>query len=414
MTDAQWDVLFDVNVDGVWRLAVAAVPALLSAPVPRQGRFVAVSSAAGVLGLRRLAAYRASKHAVIGLVQRAGCRPGRHRGDRQRGLPRLDPHRHCWRSRPASTGWARARSSPASSWSNACSTRGARRPDRLALRGRVERRHRGGAGRRRGTQRFLTSGSCPGDVTPGGLGAAGRGRGSGRTRPRSCRRRQAHHAQDDQGRPGEGGRAAEHVAAVTGQGPADLRQDARLGGRAVRRGDGAPSRRPTPPSSTRSRRWVTTGSPRRARFLRRAVGPRGSRLVGAVPLGRGGRRQRLQAPPAGRGPTARHRGPVVDDQGGAGGGDRAGEPASHGGGEALGPPARTGRRTSGGPGSAWRAGQAEAEHGDDVPLDLVGAAAEGEDGLGPRAAAPAGPAAPRRASPPGGSPAWPTTSSSVR
>ena len=69
MTEAQWRVNFDVNVDGVWRLAVAAVPALLSAPVPRQGRFVAVSSAAGVLGLRRLAAYGASKHAVVGLVR---------------------------------------------------------------------------------------------------------------------------------------------------------------------------------------------------------------------------------------------------------------------------------------------------------------------------------------------------------
>jgi SDR family mycofactocin-dependent oxidoreductase len=67
--DAQWDVLFDVNVNGVRHLSAAAVPVLLQEPVPRQGRFVAVASAAGLLGLRRLAAYSASKHAVIGLMR---------------------------------------------------------------------------------------------------------------------------------------------------------------------------------------------------------------------------------------------------------------------------------------------------------------------------------------------------------
>jgi SDR family mycofactocin-dependent oxidoreductase len=67
--DAQWDVLFDVNVNGVRHLASAAVPVLLEAPAPRQGRVVAVSSAAGLLGLRRLSGYSASKHAVIGLVK---------------------------------------------------------------------------------------------------------------------------------------------------------------------------------------------------------------------------------------------------------------------------------------------------------------------------------------------------------
>ena len=67
--DAQWDALFDVNVNGVRHLAAAAVPALLEAPAPRQGRVVAVASAAGLLGLRRLSAYSASKHAVIGLMR---------------------------------------------------------------------------------------------------------------------------------------------------------------------------------------------------------------------------------------------------------------------------------------------------------------------------------------------------------
>ena len=67
--DAAWSVLLDVNTAGVWRLARAAVPAMLERPAPRQGRFVAVSSASGTLGMPLLAAYSAAKHAVIGLVR---------------------------------------------------------------------------------------------------------------------------------------------------------------------------------------------------------------------------------------------------------------------------------------------------------------------------------------------------------
>ncbi|MGH9018443.1 MAG: mycofactocin-coupled SDR family oxidoreductase [Acidimicrobiales bacterium] len=67
--DAGWEVQFDVNVGGIRHLATAAVPVLLEAPAPRHGRVVAVSSAAGLLGLRRLSGYSASKHAVIGLIK---------------------------------------------------------------------------------------------------------------------------------------------------------------------------------------------------------------------------------------------------------------------------------------------------------------------------------------------------------
>jgi SDR family mycofactocin-dependent oxidoreductase len=67
--DSEWDLLFEVNVTGVRRLAAAAVPALLGRPEPRQGRFVVVASTAAMLGLRRLGGYVASKHAVVGLVR---------------------------------------------------------------------------------------------------------------------------------------------------------------------------------------------------------------------------------------------------------------------------------------------------------------------------------------------------------
>ena len=69
MGRAQWDELFAVNTDGPWNLASAAVPVLLRAPEPRQGRIVVVASAASTLGLRRLAAYGATKHAAVGLVR---------------------------------------------------------------------------------------------------------------------------------------------------------------------------------------------------------------------------------------------------------------------------------------------------------------------------------------------------------
>jgi NAD(P)-dependent dehydrogenase (short-subunit alcohol dehydrogenase family) len=61
-------VQLDVNLTGAWRLARAAVPAMLARPEPRRGRFIAVSSAAGVKGLPMLAAYSASKHGLVGLV----------------------------------------------------------------------------------------------------------------------------------------------------------------------------------------------------------------------------------------------------------------------------------------------------------------------------------------------------------
>jgi len=60
--------LLEVNLGGVLNCARAGIPALLRRPEPRTGRFVAVASAAAVRGLPQLAAYTASKAAVVGLV----------------------------------------------------------------------------------------------------------------------------------------------------------------------------------------------------------------------------------------------------------------------------------------------------------------------------------------------------------
>ena len=68
-TDATWDAMIGVNLTGVFHLARAVVPHLLTCPDPRQGRFVAVASAAAHHGLPQLAAYSAAKHGVAGLVK---------------------------------------------------------------------------------------------------------------------------------------------------------------------------------------------------------------------------------------------------------------------------------------------------------------------------------------------------------
>jgi SDR family mycofactocin-dependent oxidoreductase len=61
--------LLDVDLVGVWNTATVAIPHMLHGPSPQNCRFVAVASAAGSVGLFRLAGYNAAKHGVIGLVK---------------------------------------------------------------------------------------------------------------------------------------------------------------------------------------------------------------------------------------------------------------------------------------------------------------------------------------------------------
>lgn len=66
---AQLQALMEVNAMGVWHTAAATIPVLLDQPDPSGCRFVAVASTAGHKGLFHLAAYTASKHAVVGIVR---------------------------------------------------------------------------------------------------------------------------------------------------------------------------------------------------------------------------------------------------------------------------------------------------------------------------------------------------------
>jgi SDR family mycofactocin-dependent oxidoreductase len=69
MPDDQLEAVLAVNLHGVIATARAAIPALLARPEPREGRFIAVSSAAATRGLPLLAAYCAAKAGVSGLIR---------------------------------------------------------------------------------------------------------------------------------------------------------------------------------------------------------------------------------------------------------------------------------------------------------------------------------------------------------
>ncbi|MCU4184281.1 mycofactocin-coupled SDR family oxidoreductase [Acidiferrimicrobium sp. IK] len=78
VSDEAWQAMIGINLEGPWRLARAAVPALLARPAPRRGRFVAVASTGGLVGLPRLSAYCAAKAGVIGLVRALAAELGPH------------------------------------------------------------------------------------------------------------------------------------------------------------------------------------------------------------------------------------------------------------------------------------------------------------------------------------------------
>jgi NAD(P)-dependent dehydrogenase (short-subunit alcohol dehydrogenase family) len=64
--DAVWERVFAVNVDGVFRLTRAVVPAMLAAG---RGAIVNVASEAALRGNAAGVAYTASKHAVVGITR---------------------------------------------------------------------------------------------------------------------------------------------------------------------------------------------------------------------------------------------------------------------------------------------------------------------------------------------------------
>ncbi|HEX3591088.1 MAG TPA: mycofactocin-coupled SDR family oxidoreductase [Pseudonocardiaceae bacterium] len=72
----QHQAVLDVDLGGVLNLARVAIPALLRRPRPRDGRFLAVASAAATSGLPMLATYCAAKAGVAGLIRALGAELG--------------------------------------------------------------------------------------------------------------------------------------------------------------------------------------------------------------------------------------------------------------------------------------------------------------------------------------------------
>jgi NAD(P)-dependent dehydrogenase (short-subunit alcohol dehydrogenase family) len=66
VSDAVWERVFSVNVDGMFRLTRAVLPAMLAAGA---GSIVNVASEAGLRGSAAGLAYTASKHAVVGITR---------------------------------------------------------------------------------------------------------------------------------------------------------------------------------------------------------------------------------------------------------------------------------------------------------------------------------------------------------
>jgi SDR family mycofactocin-dependent oxidoreductase len=69
MPAEQLGAVLGVDLGGPITAARVGIPALLRRPAPRQGRFLAVASAAASRGLPKLAAYGAAKAGVAGLVR---------------------------------------------------------------------------------------------------------------------------------------------------------------------------------------------------------------------------------------------------------------------------------------------------------------------------------------------------------
>ena len=66
MTEEDWDAIMDVNLKGVFLCCRAVMPGMMER---RRGRIINTSSVAGKTGSSGLAAYAASKSAVIGFTQ---------------------------------------------------------------------------------------------------------------------------------------------------------------------------------------------------------------------------------------------------------------------------------------------------------------------------------------------------------
>jgi SDR family mycofactocin-dependent oxidoreductase len=74
MSEAQWDTVIDVNLNGTWRTLRAAVPAMIEAG--NGGSIIVVSSSAGLKATPGNAHYAASKHGLVALTNALALEAG--------------------------------------------------------------------------------------------------------------------------------------------------------------------------------------------------------------------------------------------------------------------------------------------------------------------------------------------------
>ena len=86
LAEADWDRIFGVNIKGLFLCCKAAIPALRES----SGNIVNIASISGLAGDYAMAAYNASKGAVINYTRALAVDCARDGDPRQRGLPRPD------------------------------------------------------------------------------------------------------------------------------------------------------------------------------------------------------------------------------------------------------------------------------------------------------------------------------------
>jgi len=77
VTDAEWEMVNDINAKGVWHTAKAVIPHLIEQGTG--GSIILTSSTAGIKGTPNVVAYTASKHAVVGIMRTLALELAPHR-----------------------------------------------------------------------------------------------------------------------------------------------------------------------------------------------------------------------------------------------------------------------------------------------------------------------------------------------
>lgn len=68
LTEAEWQIMIDIDLSGAWRMLRAVAPGMLE---QRSGSIINVASTAGMVGYRHFAGYVAAKHGIVGLTRAA-------------------------------------------------------------------------------------------------------------------------------------------------------------------------------------------------------------------------------------------------------------------------------------------------------------------------------------------------------